>query len=127
MSEDCRDWKYDNNYKKFEKAEKNIDGDEHDMVLCLLTMENKKEYANKKIWFIDGVKQPLEAGMMCTIDSDTFYSFMKNTLIGDSGASCHITNDDTGMYNASNINESIQGSSGITPTKKKSKLCVNVH
>ena len=63
---------------------------------------------------------------MCTIDGDTFYSLMRITWIRDSGASCHITNNDTGMYDITDINESIQGSSSIMPTTKKSKLCVNV-
>ena len=33
-----------------------------------------------------------EAGMMCMIDDKTF-KFMKNTWNGDSGTSCHTTND----------------------------------
>ena len=65
--------------------------------------------------------------MMCTIDGDTFYSFTRNSWIGDSGASCHITNDDTGMYDITDIDESIQGCSGIMLTTKKGKLCFIVH
>ena len=34
--------------KKFEKAERAIDGDEDNMVLCSLTKENKKENEKKK-------------------------------------------------------------------------------
>ena len=44
---------------------------------------------------------------MCTIDDDMLYSFTKNTWIGDSGVSCHITNDDTDMYGVTDIDESI--------------------
>ena len=56
--------------------------------------------------------------MMCTIDDDKFlYAW-----IGDSGASCHMTNCNTGLYNITDINKSIQGSSGIMPAMKKSKL-----
>ena len=36
MSKDCWEWKYGNN-KKFERAKKAIDGNEDDMILCLLT------------------------------------------------------------------------------------------
>ena len=43
------------------------------MVMCWLTGENKKECKNKKVWFTEDVKQPFEAGMMCTIDGDTFF------------------------------------------------------
>ena len=65
------------------------------MGLCSLTTENKKENAKKKVWFVEDVKQPSEVGMMCTIGGDALYSFMRNTWIGDSSASCHITNDNT--------------------------------
>ena len=51
--------------------------------------------------------------MMIIIDGDNFFLFMKNTWIGDSGAFCHITNNNTGLYDITNINEFIQGSSGI--------------
>ena len=71
---------------------------------------------------MENVKQPSEAGMMCTIYSNTFFSFTKNTWIGDLMASCHITKDDSGLYDIANINELIQGSSGIMPATKKSKL-----
>ena len=58
--------------------------------------------------------------MMCTIDGNKFF-FTKNTWIGDLAASCHITNDDNGMYDIINIDKSIQGSSGIMPATKKAK------
>ena len=48
-----------------------IDGDEDDMVLCSLMSENKKEC--KKVRFAEDVKQPSEAGIMCTIDGDTYF------------------------------------------------------
>ena len=75
---------------------------------------------------MEDVKHPLDAGMICTINGNTFFSFTKNTWIGDLGASCHITNDDTGLYNINDINELIQGSSSIMPATKKSKLQVKV-
>ena len=59
--------------KKIEKAKRAIDRDEDEVVLCLLTKENKKENAKKKVWFMEDVKQPSKAGMMCTIDGDTFF------------------------------------------------------
>ena len=52
MSWYCREQKYGNN------------GDEDDLVLCSLTMENKKENVKKKSRFAEGVKQHSEAGMM---------------------------------------------------------------
>ena len=92
------------------------------MVLCLLMSESKKECKKKRVWFTEDLKQPLETGMICTIDDDTFFSFMKNTLIRDSGASCHISKNNTGLCDVTDINESIQGSSGIMPATKKCKL-----
>ena len=64
--------------------------------------------------------------MICTIDSDTFNSFTKNNWIRDSGAYCHITNNDTSMYDVTDIDESIKGISRIVPATKKGKLHVNV-
>ena len=58
--------------------------------------------------------------MLCTIDSTSFHLFTKNTLIGDSSASCHITNDENGMYDVIEIDESIQGSSRCPQQKRAS-------
>ena len=95
-------------------------------MLCSLTMEIKKENVKKKVRFMKDVKQPSEAGMMCTIERDTFYLFTKNTSIGGSSALCHITNDNTGLFDVIDINELIQGSFTIMPTTKKGKLCINI-
>ena len=64
--------------------------------------------------------------MMCTIDGNSFHMFTKNTWIGNSGTSCHITNDETGMFDVIEIQESIQGSSGTMPATKKGKLQVTI-
>ena len=65
------------------------------------------------------IKKPTEAGMLCMIDCDMFHSFMKNTWVGDLGALSHITNNDTGHYNVTIINESVQGHSGNMPATKR--------
>ena len=72
MSKDCGAQK-NGHYKKIEKAEKAVDKDEDNLVLCLLMSESKKESKKKKVWFVEDVTQPLEVGMMCTIDGDTFF------------------------------------------------------
>ena len=64
--------------------------------------------------------------MMCTIDGNTCFLFTKSTWIGDLGASCHITNNNNVIYDIIDIDESIQGNSGIMPTTKKGKLQVIV-
>ena len=63
---------------------------------------------------------------MCTIDGDSFCSFTINTWIRDSGASCHITNDNIGIYDIIIFDELIQGSSSIMSAMKMGKLHVNV-
>ena len=78
----------------------------------------------KKICFAKNVKMPMEASMVCNIDGETFYFFTKNTLIGNSGTSCHITNDDTGLFDMTKISESIQGSSSSMPA---GKLPINIY
>ena len=72
VSKDCWAQKY-GHHKKFGKAERVIDGDENDIVLCSLTKENKKDNTKKKVLFMEDVKQPSEADMMCTIDGDSFF------------------------------------------------------
>ena len=89
----------------------------------MLTSENEGEEI-KKVWFMEKVKKPMEAGMLHTIDGETLHSFTKNTWINDSGASCHITNENTGLYNV--VNKLVQGSSGNTSATKRGKFCINV-
>ena len=48
MSQDCREQKSGNN-KRYERAEKAIDGYKDDLVSCLLMMENKKENVKKRV------------------------------------------------------------------------------
>ena len=90
-------------------------------------IEKKKEKRKKKKekkWFVEDVKMPTEACTLCTIDGDTFYLLMKNTWFGDSGASCHITNDDICLFDVIGINELIQGNARNVPATKKGKLHV---
>ena len=70
---------------------------------------------------------PIEASMLCTMGRETFQMFTKNTWIGDSLISCHITNNDTHLFNITVINESVQGSLGSMPAIRKRKFCIKVH
>ena len=72
---------------------------------------------------MENEKKCLETGMMCTMDGTSFHLLTKNTWIGNSGATCHITNDENGMYDITEINESIQGNSGIMPATKPASSC----
>ena len=58
MSQDCRERKHGNN-KMCEKTEKAVDRDEVDLVLCLLTMENKKENVKRKFGSWKMLNNPL--------------------------------------------------------------------
>ena len=62
-------------WKKTEKkkAEKAV-AEEDSIVLYLLTMDNNKKEEIKKVIFADNAKKPMEAGMLCTIDRETFIS-----------------------------------------------------
>ena len=60
--------------------------------------------------------------MMCTINGDTFFSFTKNTWIGNSGESCHIMNNDTSFYDVTDINKLIQDSYGIMSATKRQAM-----
>ena len=60
-----------------------------------------------------------EAGMICMIDGETLFTFMKKTCVSNLGAFCHITTTNSCFYNITNINESLQGSSGSILTTKR--------
>ena len=60
--------------------------------------------------------------MKCTINGCTYPTFTKNTWIGDSGAICHITNNDSSMYDIVCINETISGVSGEVQAMKIGKI-----
>ena len=64
--------------------------------------------------------------MLFTIDRETVPLFMKNTLIGNFGISCCITNNDTGLYDVTNINKLLQGILSDKSAMKKNKLCMTV-
>ena len=67
----------------------------------------------KQVYFVDEVdkaKKDLHMNSKmkiksCNIDGHSFNPFNPRTWIGDSGASCFITNDLTGIYDAEPINE----------------------
>ncbi len=67
-----------------------------------------------------------EKGLKCTIDGHVYPSFTKTTWFGDTGASCHITNDDSDMYDVELIDEEIGGigPTSIRATKKGKKKCL---
>ena len=76
---------------------------------------------------MENVKMPMEAGMLCTIDGETFHLFMKNTWIWDSDTSCQITNNDTSLFDITTIKELVQGSLDSLPAIKKGKFCFKAH
>ena len=125
MNQDCKGRKYGHNNKNLWK-QKNCWWNADELVPCLLTLKHKKENVKKKLWFVEDVKQPSDACVMCSINGDTFCLFTKNMWIRDSSASCHIMSNDTDLFDVINIDKSIQGSSSIMPTMKKGNLQVQV-
>ena len=63
-------------------------------------------------------KTTFKVSMKYMIGSDTFF--------GESGLLCYITNNDTSMYNVTDIDESMQGSPSTMPAIKKGKQHVDV-
>ena len=60
-----------------------------------------------------------KAMRLCTIDGETFHSFNKMTVIGDTGASSTVDNDDSGMEEVEEIDEYIEGVGGKVHVTKK--------
>ena len=111
-----------NNKKRYKKAEKAVDEDEDDLVLCSIMTEIKAENVRKKVRFTQDFKSPLEADIMCAINRGIFFVFTKNTWIRGSGSSCHIMNDDASLFNVINIKDLIQGSSRNMLATKKTRF-----
>ena len=63
--------------------------------------------------------QACEMSVRCTINGESLCMFTKNTWMDDSGALCHITNDDTGMYSATKMDKMVQVSLGNMKAMKK--------
>ena len=66
-----------------------------------------------------------EVGMLCSIDSDTFFHFIKNTLIGDSGASCHRTNDGTISFTMTDNDKLIREAPAKCQQRKESFVSIS--
>ena len=54
--------------------------------------------------------------MMSTIDEESFFTFRKNAWLGD--WEHHVTNDDSNMFEVTNIDDLVLGSSGSMRSKK---------
>jgi len=57
----------------------------------------------KTVRFKDIPEEIPDVGQLCTIDGRQYHTFNKNSWIGDTGASCFITYDDTNMYDVTQI------------------------
>ena len=52
---------------------KAIDGEDDELVLCSLRMDNKNKNKKKNCWFTKDVKMPMEADMMFIINGKHFF------------------------------------------------------
>ena len=68
----------------------------------------------------------LETGIICTIEGEKLNTIIKNICIEDSRTSCHITNDDTGIYDITEIDKAMKGSSDSMKEILKRKLNLKV-
>ena len=64
--------------------------------------------------------------MMCMIDEETFFTFMKNMWIAHLCTSCHVTYDDSGLYHITNILKLVQVNSGSILVTKKGGICMKL-
>ena len=67
-----------------------------------------------------------ETVMMCIIDGELFFTFLKHKQIGDSGVSCYITNNDTEIHDVADISKSVQGFLDNLKATKKGNLYIMV-
>ena len=113
-----------------DKVKQSLDKNEsNDLVLCTVseTVHIATKQSKKSVRFLDSIKEHdfeillsiCETGMMWTIDGELFFIITKNMWIEDLSASCHITNNDTGVYNNIDIDEPFQVSSGNMKAAKR--------
>ena len=119
------------------KAKQLLDEKESaDLVLCMVSetiwMATKEK--KKSVSFLKSFKEQFdilpsicETGMMYTIDGEFFFNFTKSSWISYLATSYHITNNDAGMYDITEIDEPVQGSSSNMKVTKKGKLHLRVN
>ena len=76
----------------------------------MITLQSKKEKELEKVRFMENIKKSLEAGMLCTVDRETFPFIHEEHADWQFGCLCHITNDDTCLCDVTDINKWGQGS-----------------
>ena len=87
-----------------------------------------KKNAVKKVRFsetVEVIPSDAETAMMCRIDGTLYPEFSSNTVVGDTGASCHMFNSDEGFEDVEDIDEEVQGigANKIRALKKGKKRC----
>ena len=63
-----------------------------------VTIDEEREQENEQVELPFDSTSQTDPNCVCTISSKTFLAFTKNIWIGDIRASCHITNNDDGMF-----------------------------
>ena len=106
--------------------EKIEESDEEDYGLVFYDTSNDSEQCKRKVKFKEIPEVIPDIGQLCTIDGHQYHTFNKNSWIGDTGASCFITYDDTNMYDVTKINEKIVGISGNVTATKMGKILGHV-
>ena len=56
---------------------------------------------------------------MCTTNGELFFIFTKHTWIDDLGTFCHVSNNNTAIYDITDIDESMQGGTGNVKATKR--------
>ena len=82
---------------------------------------------NEKVRFLQDVKlMNEENGKKLTINSESFFTFTKETWVADSGASSLITNYDSSLEDVKIINDIINGTTGTIISMKQRKKKMHV-
>ena len=63
-----------------------------------IAIDKEKEQENGQGKLVFDSTSQNDNDYLFIISSKTFFAFTKNTWIGDTGASCHVTNNDDGMF-----------------------------
>lgn len=105
-------------------------GNEANKEYCFVMKNLRWNIQSKKIYLITKNNQPRASAVKDHIHIDPINNMSEhnnNIWLGDSGASCHFTNDDTGMYDCHPIRHAVgTGDGGTIFATKEGKLRLKV-
>ena len=90
--------------------------------VCCVASEHNGQYPEQSDMDEDNPQRSFHQRQNhCMIDGNRYPAFTGKTMYSDTAFSCHLTNDDTEMYDVVLINDNVSSIGGAVTTTKKGK------